>query len=67
MEYQNKYLMQQILDAAQSVTYDNLDDAKESLRNALETIEAKEEIISNRNVRELAGLPDRGMQHEANN
>lgn len=51
----NKYLMQQILDAAQSVTYNNLSDAKESLRYALETIEEGEIDISNRMARELSG------------
>ena len=35
----HKYIMQQILDAAQSITYDNLDDAKESLIEAIEAID----------------------------
>lgn len=51
----HKYLMQQILDAAQSVTYNNLSDAKESLRDALSYIEEDEIDISNRAVRELSG------------
>ena len=40
MDKSNTYIMQQILDAAQLITYNNLDDAKESLQSAINDINA---------------------------
>ena len=37
----DKDIMRHILDAAQSITYDNIADAKESLRDAIDLIDAR--------------------------
>ena len=37
----DKDIMRHILDAAQSVTFDNIDDAKESLRDAIDLIDVR--------------------------
>ena len=41
----NKDVMRHILDAAQSITYYNMGDAKESLRDAIELIDAMDNDI----------------------